>query len=94
MKQFDWGANNGSKTSHALADLGNMMLLPKLAKNGESLTPARVGLFHFWTPIKRKLEEWEKHKRRIFSNNGQTKCWDFPPIIFSQDKFLWADPLP
>jgi hypothetical protein len=35
MKQFDRGTNNGSKTSHALADLGNMMLLTKLAKRRE-----------------------------------------------------------
>ncbi len=32
MKQFDRGSNNGSKTSHVLANLGNMMLLPQLAK--------------------------------------------------------------
>ncbi len=31
-KQFDRGTNNNSKTSHTLIDLGNMMLLPKLAK--------------------------------------------------------------
>jgi hypothetical protein len=31
-KQFDRGTNNGFKTSHALANLGNMMSLPKLAK--------------------------------------------------------------
>jgi hypothetical protein len=35
MKQFDRGTNNDSKTSHALADLGNMMLFPKLAKQRE-----------------------------------------------------------
>ncbi len=33
--QFDRGTNNGSKTSHALAYLGNMMLLPKFAKQRE-----------------------------------------------------------
>jgi hypothetical protein len=27
------------------------------------LTPASIGLFQFWTPIRRKLEELEKHKR-------------------------------
>jgi hypothetical protein len=31
-KRFDRGTTNGSKTSHASANLGNMMLLPKLAK--------------------------------------------------------------
>ncbi len=35
MKRFDRETNNGSKTSHTLADLGNMMLLPKLAKQRE-----------------------------------------------------------
>ncbi len=34
-KQFDRGINNGSKRSHASANLGNMMLLPKLAKERE-----------------------------------------------------------
>ena len=34
-KQFDRGTNNGSKRSHASANLGNMMLLPKLAKQRE-----------------------------------------------------------
>jgi hypothetical protein len=34
-KQFDRGTNIGSKTSHASADWGNMMLLPKLAKQRE-----------------------------------------------------------
>ncbi len=34
-KQFDGGTNNGFKRSHASADLGNMMLLPKLAKERE-----------------------------------------------------------
>ncbi len=34
-KQFDRGTNNGSKTSHTSANLGNMMLLPKLAKQRE-----------------------------------------------------------
>jgi hypothetical protein len=34
-KRFDRGANNGSKTSQPTADLGNMMLMPKLAKRRE-----------------------------------------------------------
>jgi hypothetical protein len=34
-KQFNRGTNNGSKRSHAPADLGNMMLLQKLAKERE-----------------------------------------------------------
>ena len=35
MKRFDRGINNGSKTSHTSADLGDMLLLPKLAKQRE-----------------------------------------------------------
>jgi hypothetical protein len=31
-KHIDRGTNNGSKISHTLANLGNMMLFPKLAK--------------------------------------------------------------
>ena len=59
----------------------------------ESLTPASFGLFQFWTSIRKKLEESEKHKRRIFSNNGWTNVWDSPRIIFSLVKLLWADHL-
>jgi hypothetical protein len=47
-KRFDRGNNNGFKTSHALADLGNMMLLPKLAKQRE-LDLCQSGVFQFWT---------------------------------------------
>jgi hypothetical protein len=32
MKQFHKGTNNGPKATHALADVGNMLLFPKLAK--------------------------------------------------------------
>jgi hypothetical protein len=70
-----------------LADLGDMMLLPKIAKRRD-LSPARVGLFQFWTPIRRKIEESKKHKRRIFSKNGQTKFRDFPHINSSLDIFF------
>jgi hypothetical protein len=35
MKQYDRGTNSGSKTSYVLADMGNMMLLPKLKKQRE-----------------------------------------------------------
>jgi hypothetical protein len=35
MKRFDKGTNNGSKTPHALANWGNIMLLQKLAKQRE-----------------------------------------------------------
>ncbi len=36
MKQFNRGTNkNGPKATHTLADLGNMLLLPKLAKRRE-----------------------------------------------------------
>jgi hypothetical protein len=55
--------------------------------------PASVGLFQFRTPISRKLEDSEKHKRRIFSYYGQTIFWDFVGLNFSLVKFLWANPL-
>ena len=32
MKQFNRGTNYGPKATHASADLGNMLLFPKLAK--------------------------------------------------------------
>jgi hypothetical protein len=35
IKQFDRGTNNGSKESHPSTNMGNMMLLPKLAKQIE-----------------------------------------------------------
>jgi hypothetical protein len=57
------------------------------------LTPASIGSFQFRTPIRRKLEESEKHKRRFFSNDGRTNFWDFVGINFSLVKFLWANPL-
>jgi hypothetical protein len=57
------------------------------------LTPASIGLFQFMTLIGRKLEESEKHKKRVFSNNGQTNIWDLPQLIFSLVKFLRAEPL-
>jgi hypothetical protein len=69
-----------------------MILLPKLAKQRE-FAPASIGLFQFFTSIRRKLEELVKHKRRIFSNNGWTNFWNFVGIIFSLVKFLWAEPL-
>ncbi len=59
----------------------------------ESWTPVSIGLFQFWTPIRRKLEDLEKHKRRIFSFNERTNFWDFVRHIFSLVKFLWANPL-
>jgi hypothetical protein len=34
-KQFHKGTNNSPKASHALTDLGNMLMLPKLAKRRE-----------------------------------------------------------
>jgi hypothetical protein len=34
-KQFHKGTNNGPEVTHASADLGNMLLLPKLAKQRE-----------------------------------------------------------
>ena len=34
-KRFHKGTNNGPKATHALADLGNMLLMPKLAKRRE-----------------------------------------------------------
>jgi hypothetical protein len=48
------------------------------------LTPASDGFFQIWTLIRRKLEKLEKHKRRIFSNDGWTNFWDFPGIIFPE----------
>jgi hypothetical protein len=54
--------------------------------NGESLTSARVGLFQFWTPIRRKLEELEKHKKRIFSNKVRPNFG-----ISIQLFFLWIN---
>ncbi len=92
MKQFDRETNNLSKTSHTLANLENMMLLPKQAKQRE-FDPCSIGLFQFQTPIRRKLEESEKHKRRILSNKVWTSFWDFPQISFFLLIFLWAEPL-
>ena len=34
-KRFNRGTNNGPKATHTSADLGNMLLLPKLAKRRE-----------------------------------------------------------
>jgi hypothetical protein len=56
------------------------------------LTPASIGLFQFQTPIRRKLEELEKHKRRIFSSDSWTNFWGFVGINYSLVKFLWANP--
>jgi hypothetical protein len=53
-KRFHRGTNNDSKTSHASANLGNMMLLPKLAKQRE-FDPCK----HWVVPV------LDSHKEKI-----------------------------
>ena len=59
----------------------------------ESWTPASIKKFQIRTTIRRKLDDSEKHKRRIFSYDGWTNFWDFVGLNFSIVKFLWANPL-
>jgi hypothetical protein len=66
---------------------------PNKERELDPYLPAGVGLFQFRTPIRRKLEDSEKHKRRIFSYDGRTIFWDFVGLNFSLVKFLWANPL-
>jgi hypothetical protein len=40
----------------------------------------------------RKLEDLEKHKRRIFSYDGQTNFWVFVGLIFSLIKIFMGKP--
>ncbi len=72
----------------------NEFFLPGKWQKRDSWTPASVGLFQFRTPIRRKLEDSETHKRRFFSYYGQTNFWDFVGLNFSLVKILWANPLP
>jgi hypothetical protein len=51
-KQFDRGTSNGSKTSLAPANLGSMILLPKLAKQKE-FDPCK----HWVVPVPDSLKE-------------------------------------
>jgi hypothetical protein len=84
MKQFIKGTNIGSNNLHLSLDLGDGVLMPKLAKKSEFNVPANVG----WT----KLETWlgcdwvviglkKIQKTRIFGNNAQTKFSPLPPIF-------------
>jgi hypothetical protein len=80
-KKFDRGTYNGSKTSHELVDLGNMMLLPKLAKQRE-FDPCK----HWVVPVpdshKEKIRRVGKAQEIFFSNNGCMgffSSYFFPP---------------
>jgi hypothetical protein len=55
-KQFDRGTNNGSKKSHGLVDLGNMMLLSK-AKESD-FDPCTCGVI----PV---LDSHKEKRRRV-----------------------------
>jgi hypothetical protein len=92
-KRFHRGTSNSSKRSHASADLGNICCLPKLAKERE-LDPCKHWVVPVLDPIRRKLEDLEKHKRRIFSYNRRTNFCDFVGLNFALVKFLQATPLP
>jgi hypothetical protein len=64
-KQFDRGTNNGSKISHALADLGNMMLLPKLAKERE-LDPCEHWVVSVLDSHKEKIRRFGESQEKNF----------------------------
>ena len=49
---------------------------------------------HFKSFLLPELGKSERHKRRIFGNNGRTKFWDFMGLNFFLVKTLWANPLP
>jgi hypothetical protein len=79
-------------THQPSANLGNMMLLPKLAKQRE-FDPCK----HWVVPVpdshKEKIRRVGEDKRRFFSNDGRTNFWDFVGLNFSLVYFLWANPL-
>jgi hypothetical protein len=78
-KQFHKGTNSGPKATHTLADLGNMLLLPKLAKRREfdpCKSWADVVPESLLGKIRQVGEAQVTHKQiifGIFGNNGLTK---------------------
>ncbi len=79
-KQFHKGTNNGPKATHASADLGNMLLLPKLAKQREfdpCKSCAAVVPESLLKKMRQVREAQVTHKRRIFGNDVLTKILGF-----------------
>ena len=103
MKQFQKGTNIGPKATHALTDLGNMLLFPKLAKRRE-FDPCKSWAAVIPESLLKKIrqvgEAQATHKQRIFGNkqgifgnDGLNNFWDFVGLNFSLVKILWPDPL-
>jgi hypothetical protein len=86
-KQFNKGTNNGPKATHTLMDLGNMLLLPKLAKQRE-FDPCES-----WAAVVGEAQEKKEKRDALFGNDGLTKFWDFVGLNFPLVRILWPDPL-
>jgi hypothetical protein len=81
-KRFNRGTDNGPKATHTLADLGNMLLLPKLAKQ-RKFDPCKSWAAVVPESSLKKSGKLERHKKKvthrqlIFGNDGLTKVLGF-----------------
>ena len=90
-KGFHKGTNNDPKATQVLVDLGNMLLLPRLAKRREfdpweswaAVVPeSHLKKIRQVGEAQVKARKKVMHKERIFGNDGLTKFWDFMGLNF------------
>jgi hypothetical protein len=81
-KQFDMGTKNGSKTSYALTNLGNMMLMPKMAKQRE-FDPCKLWVVPVLDFHKEKIRRVREAQEKNFYQKWLNQLLGFSMTHFS-----------